>query len=101
MLKNLFYKKGISSLRTKHPEQLFHRIIKSIHHPFFKRDYGVIGNRNVLRANCRTAFGDITEADSMRPLQIFQSIFNIKWMHFQCSRIYQETRTDEFIMKVM
>src|SRR6476659_9043871 len=87
--------------KPENPEQSFQGIIESVHDSFFKRNNGVVCNGNIFGANLRTAFGDITITNPIHFFQILQTVFHIKRVHFKCSGINEESRTDEFIMKLV
>jgi hypothetical protein len=52
----------MSFLRPKPAEKSFQRIIEPVGHPLFQRYDSIIRYRYILRANGRTAFGDIAIA---------------------------------------
>src|SRR6266850_4996737 len=82
-------------------EELPDRVVKLVHHPFFQRDDRIVRDCNVFRADLRAAFGDVAQADPLSFLQLCQSVFRVKRMHFQRGGINKVSRTDEFVVEMM
>lgn len=91
----------ISLSTTKDAEQFFDRIVELVNNAFFERNNGVVRNRDMLWADLRATFGNVTIPDTIRILQFFESVLSVNWVHFQGSGVNEESRSDELVMKIV
>ena len=91
----------ISLSTTKDTEQFFDRIVELVNNPFFERNNGVVRNCDMFWADLCATFGNVTIPDTIRILQFFESVLGVNWVHFQGSGVNEESRSDEFVMKIV
>src|SRR5260370_17742095 len=87
--------------RLKDTKQPGKRIVKLVHNPLLQRNDGILGNRNVLRADFTAASGDVAVTDAVRLFQLGDAVLDIERMHFERADLDEKARPGEFIELVM
>src|SRR5437016_4924327 len=72
-----------AKLFREHAKKPFHRIVETIHHPFFQGDDGIVGDGDVLRTDLRAALGDVAIADAVRLAQVLHAVLDVQRVHLQ------------------
>src|ERR1035437_4044461 len=93
--------KKFSTLRPDFFPEPAERIVVFVHDAFFQWNDRVVGDGDVFGADLGAALGDVAKADAVRLLQLWQTIFCVKRVHFQRGGIDQKARADEFVVLVV
>lgn len=89
--------KGFESF-FKQTDELSQRVVKPVSHTFFKGNDGIIGNGYMLRANIRTALGNIAKTNAVATFQILNAVFHVERMHLKRGGIYHVARPCKLLM---
>jgi len=92
---------GTNEFQSEDTEQPLQGIEVTIHHAFLERNDRVLGDRNRLGTNLPATSRNVAVADIVVMPQIADTVFRIERMHFECSRIDKEARTDKFLVLVV
>ena len=92
---------GESEIQSKDAEQPLQGIEVTVHHALFERNDRVLGNRDRLRTYLPATSGDVAVTDVVLVPQIADPVFGVERMHFECSGINEQTRTDKFVVLVV
>ena len=68
---------------------------------FLERNNGVVGDRNVLRANLGATLGDVAVTDAVTFFQLVGSIEDVERMHLELRGVNQKSRAHELLVELM
>src|SRR5215468_11497721 len=89
------------SPRAEEPEELPERIVELVRHPFFERDDGVVGDRDGLGTDLRTALRDVAVADAVGVLEIARAALDVQRMHLESGHVNEKTGADELLVEMV
>jgi 3-methyladenine DNA glycosylase Mpg len=76
-------------------------VVKFVHHAFFERDNGVVGDANLLGTNLRATFGYIAETEAELILEQAGAVAAVEGMHFEAGDSNEEARAGELFLFVV
>src|SRR5262249_1521257 len=87
--------------RPEKPEELPKRIVELVRHPFLEWDDGVVGDRDVLGTDLRTALRDVAVTDAEGVLEIARAALDVQRMHLESGHVDEKTGADELLVEMV
>lgn len=83
------------------PQKPHQRIIELVGYTFLQRNDSIVGDGDVLWANCGTTLGDIAITYTVFLLEICAAVFHIEGVHFQRCRVDHVPGPGKFLVQVV
>ncbi len=86
-------------LGTEDTEQPRERIVQAVDDAFLERNYRVVGNGDLFRADLRAALGDVAIAHTEGVRQVLGAVLGVERIHLERRSVDEEPRADEFMVQ--